>query len=79
MEAALQGDGAGGTRTTRRCITDRDLDRRFRADDDGQHGTHKILSQTRTSMEVAIACASLGEHGGTAHGIFKRPRRVPRR
>jgi hypothetical protein len=76
MEAARQGrggpgPGAGAGRTTRQCITDRDLDRGFRADDERQHCTHKIRSQTRTSMEVAIECADIGEHGGSGHGTFK--------
>jgi Protein of unknown function (DUF3617) len=73
MEAALQGRGAGGpggSPTSRHCITERDLDRGFRADDEHQHCTHKILSQTAKSMEVAIDCANLGEHGGTGHGTL---------
>ncbi len=71
MEAATQGRGGagGGKSTNRQCITDRD--RSFRADDERQHCTHKIVSQTPTSMEVAVECASVGDRGASGHGTFK--------
>jgi hypothetical protein len=75
MEAAMQGRGggaAGGGQPHRQCISDQDLDHPFRADQGReQHCTHKVLAQTSTSMEMAIDCPNLGEHGGTGHGTFK--------
>ena len=77
MDAAMQaraagsGGSHGGSSTTRQCMTEKDLERGFRADDDRQHCTQKVLSRTRTSMEVAVECTNVGGAGGSGHGTFK--------
>ena len=69
MEAALQGRGGGGAHSSRQCITDRD--RSFRVEDDHQHCTNKLVSQTATSMELAVECTDAGNHGGGSRGTLK--------
>jgi hypothetical protein len=74
MEAAIQAHGAAGPgdrRTSRQCVTERDLDHPFPPDNERRQCAHEVRPQSRTSMEIAIECASLGEHGGSGHGVFK--------
>jgi len=74
IEAAMKGQGAGGAgggHASRQCITDQDIDRGFTPETARQQCTQKVLSQTRTSMEVAVECTSADGQGGTARGTVK--------
>ena len=55
LEQQMKQAGAGHTKTSKNCYTEKDRDRLFMPEDEASC-TRKLIAQTKSKLEVAVAC-----------------------